>query len=595
MKKIAILALLLLFSICFIACAGAKGEKGDKGEQGIQGVQGEKGEKGDDGIDGVDGITPTIEISEDGYWVINGNKTTVMAKGQDGENGQNGKDGIDGKDGNDGENGKDGKGIESVSFDANGNLVITFTDKTTQIVSLPKKEECQHDFGQPVILKTGDYCDQNLSWRACKTCGFIEWKNVFQEHEWADNWSYTDKYHYKKCKNCVVGNFAEDHKLDENGKCEVCGIIVGSDGLEYSFKGDSQNGRYAIVSGYTGSLEKIIIPDRIQGVPVREISSGAIKYNDSVKAIYIPKTVNIIGDNAFYSCNNLEEIIVDAENENFKSVDGVLYDFEIKTLIEYPVNKANEEYLMPNTVTEVKANTFAYVKNLKRVTLSNNLKVMPFGLFNCCENLETVVIPNSVTEIGEGAFWRCTALATINIPKSVENIDATAFSGCSSLVEILVDQENQFYKSLDGNLLSKNGEIFVRYASGKTATEFSIPETVIEIWFNAFDYDKNLEKVILPTGVEIIGESAFSHCEKLKSINIPSSVILIECLVFSDCEKLAEVIFEIHDNWYLTMDVVNPEWFLIKSEVLSSPTLSAEFLRGDGALYYLLFVLEENN
>ena len=40
-----------------------KGEKGDQGEQGIQGIQGEKG---------VDGETPTIEISADGFWVING-------------------------------------------------------------------------------------------------------------------------------------------------------------------------------------------------------------------------------------------------------------------------------------------------------------------------------------------------------------------------------------------------------------------------------------------------------------------------------------------------------------------------------------------
>ena len=34
---------------------------------------------GIDGKDGKDGITPTIEISDDGYWVINGEKTDVSA------------------------------------------------------------------------------------------------------------------------------------------------------------------------------------------------------------------------------------------------------------------------------------------------------------------------------------------------------------------------------------------------------------------------------------------------------------------------------------------------------------------------------------
>ena len=48
------------------------------------------------GEDGKDGLTPTIEISQDGYWVINGEKTNVKAEGKDGKDG---KDGIDGKDG----------------------------------------------------------------------------------------------------------------------------------------------------------------------------------------------------------------------------------------------------------------------------------------------------------------------------------------------------------------------------------------------------------------------------------------------------------------------------------------------------------------
>ena len=46
--------------------------------------QGEKGE---------DGNTPSVEISEDGYWVINGEKTDVKAKGEDGIDGVNGIDG----------------------------------------------------------------------------------------------------------------------------------------------------------------------------------------------------------------------------------------------------------------------------------------------------------------------------------------------------------------------------------------------------------------------------------------------------------------------------------------------------------------------
>ena len=49
------------------------------GKDGINGVDGKDGINGVDGKDGKDGVTPTIEISNDGYWVINGEKTDVKA------------------------------------------------------------------------------------------------------------------------------------------------------------------------------------------------------------------------------------------------------------------------------------------------------------------------------------------------------------------------------------------------------------------------------------------------------------------------------------------------------------------------------------
>ena len=73
---------LLLMLACFIivfsfAACGQIGPQGEKGDQGVP------------GRDGKDGVTPTITISEDGYWVINGEKTEYKAIGSDG------KDGID--------------------------------------------------------------------------------------------------------------------------------------------------------------------------------------------------------------------------------------------------------------------------------------------------------------------------------------------------------------------------------------------------------------------------------------------------------------------------------------------------------------------
>lgn len=46
------------------------------------------GKDGINGVDGKDGVTPIIEISDDGYWVINGEKTDVKAEAEKNENPQ---------------------------------------------------------------------------------------------------------------------------------------------------------------------------------------------------------------------------------------------------------------------------------------------------------------------------------------------------------------------------------------------------------------------------------------------------------------------------------------------------------------------------
>ena len=71
----------------FTVTNGAPGENGKDGTNGVNGK---------DGKDGEDGTTPTIGIDEDGYWVINGITTNVLARGTNGTDGQDGKDGIDG-------------------------------------------------------------------------------------------------------------------------------------------------------------------------------------------------------------------------------------------------------------------------------------------------------------------------------------------------------------------------------------------------------------------------------------------------------------------------------------------------------------------
>lgn len=81
MKKKVLLSVLFLASCLSLGSCRIIGVKSDTGPTGPSGAQGEKGD------DGEDGESPTITISDDGYWVINGVKSNVKATGQKGEDG----------------------------------------------------------------------------------------------------------------------------------------------------------------------------------------------------------------------------------------------------------------------------------------------------------------------------------------------------------------------------------------------------------------------------------------------------------------------------------------------------------------------------
>lgn len=100
--------------------------------------------KGEPGKDGIDGLTPHID-SATKHWFIGTNDTGVTADGKDGTDGEDGvtphidattkhwfigdtDTGVLAK----GQDGKDGKSISTITKDDDDNIIVTFTDGSTQ-------------------------------------------------------------------------------------------------------------------------------------------------------------------------------------------------------------------------------------------------------------------------------------------------------------------------------------------------------------------------------------------------------------------------------------------------------------------------------
>ena len=165
---------------------------------------------------------------------------------------------------------------------------------------------------------------------------------------------------------------------------------------EYQVEGEEEN-KNVVITKYKGFSKKVIIPDTIEGYPVKKISSYAFKGCNNVESIVLPNTVTRISDNAFLECSNLKSVNI------------------------------------PDGVTCIEAYTFFKCSSLNSIEIPNNVTTIEDHAFRGCSGLESIEIPNSVTDIGNQVFDSCSSLNSIVIPESVTSIGTSVFEQCEKI------------------------------------------------------------------------------------------------------------------------------------------------------------------
>jgi len=191
----------------------------------------------------------------------------------------------------------------------------------------------------------------------------------------------------------------------------------------------------ATITGYSGAGGAVEIPAELDGVAVVNVKNRCFDNNTSVTSITIPDSVTSIGEEAFFQATSLTSITVDADNLNYSSVDGVLFNKLQTLLIQYPEG-GSDTYTIPNSVTSIGVQAFRSCYNLTSITIPNSVTSIGHGAFHDCTSLTSVTIPDSVTSIGSDAFSKCYDLTSVTIGNSVTSIGAYAFYSCFNLTSV---------------------------------------------------------------------------------------------------------------------------------------------------------------
>ncbi len=159
--------------------------------------------------------------------------------------------------------------------------------------------------------------------------------------------------------------------------------------------------------------------------------------------------------------------------------------------------------------------------------------------------------------IGKEAFHSCVNLESAVIGSKLKTLGLYAFCYCPRLSYIYVSDNNQYFKTVDGILLSKDGKSV--YKIPQTKAEVSLPESVEILINGCFMGNELIEYVDLPQGLKKICACAFQDCKNLQTIHIPDNVEAIYNSAFRLTSSVKSI--EIGKN----VNEIGPEVFATES------------------------------
>ncbi|MDF2844291.1 MAG: hypothetical protein K0R00_2717 [Herbinix sp.] len=263
---------------------------------------------------------------------------------------------------------------------------------------------------------------------------------------------------------------------------------------------DKANTNYTSIDGvmYTKDLKKLIcypinkkdisyvMPDSVNRIENIQYLTG----NPNLKSITLSKMLQN-GDYKFQMSHSIEEINVNSNNANYKSVEGVLYNKDMTQLVAYPYQKKDVSYTIPDTV---KSATGLYYRTSSWFTETQYLVDVISNPY-----LETIILGKNVETL-------------------FETYEENPLWDFKNLKKFEVNKDNPYFSAKDGVLYNKDLSIMYLYPQNLENTELIIPSTMKEVKEKALDgvvSNKYLKKIIVEAENNYFSTDGLTLCNFL--------------------------------------------------------------------------------
>lgn len=231
-------------------------------------------------------------------------------------------------------------------------------------------------------------------------------------------------------------------------------------------------------------ITSVSLPDSLEEI-------GHTNFPTNLSSITIPSKIKDFPTDNLQDCTELSAIAVDKDNKFYRSIDGILYDYDITEILLCPRAKSGK-VIIPNTVKRIAHNCFKNCKKLTAIEIPRSIDDIGDYAFSGLK-LDRLIIPNTVKSIGVGCFAHTVINKTFRFTQGVVKLPPLCF-------------KNAIIPSID----------FLKCI-----------EVIGEHCFDIDTKNDTLPEYLVLSKIKHIGEFAFSNVKKIKVFEFSSNLSYI--------------------------------------------------------------------